>query len=65
MDGTDQPHGRRVVDLIDLDDERNVTQWTEIFDITYDELAEAVHAVGNASRVVKCYVRERKYGKNR
>jgi hypothetical protein len=62
MDGPDKRQSRSVVDVIDLDDERNVRQWTEIFDIDRDELAAAVHVVGNSSQAVKHYVRERKHG---
>ena len=56
------PHGNRSggLDVIDLEDRAQILQWTEIFDITADELTAAVHAVGTCHADVKRYVRDRK-----
>jgi Protein of unknown function (DUF3606) len=50
----------RVVDVIDLTDAYQVSQWTEIFDITEAELIAATSAVGCRAADVKRYLRARK-----
>jgi Protein of unknown function (DUF3606) len=52
--------GRRASDLIDLGDEYQVSQWTEIFDVSRAELSAAIHIVGQRSSDVKRYIRARK-----
>jgi hypothetical protein len=57
MDAGNPP---RAGDTIDLDDPYQVRQWTEIFAISAEQLAEAVRAVGTDRAAVKRYVRARK-----
>jgi Protein of unknown function (DUF3606) len=46
------------IDQIDLNDEYQVLQWTEIFDVDRNELAQAVRVAGTCSSDVKRYLRE-------
>lgn len=57
MDAGNPP---RAGDTIDLDDAYQVRQWTEIFAISAEQLADAVRAVGTDRAAVKRYVRARK-----
>jgi hypothetical protein len=60
MTNSEQDGGNpRAADLIDLNDEYSVRQWTEIFNVTAAELAEAVRAVGTNRADVKRYVHNR------
>lgn len=47
-----------ITDLIDLNDEYQVMQWTEIFDIGRNELAQAIRVAGTCASDVKRYLRE-------
>jgi hypothetical protein len=50
---------RGSVDLIDIHNDYQVRQWTEILDVTADQLTDAVRAVGTVASKVRRYVRER------
>ena len=56
----DEEQGDSGQDVIDLMDDHQVRQWSEIFDITPANLAFAVHLVGPKAANVKRYIRERK-----
>jgi Protein of unknown function (DUF3606) len=58
----DRPHNAkgRDGDFIDLGDAYQVDQWTEIFDVTRDDLAKAVREVGTSMGAVRKYIREAK-----
>lgn len=46
----------RAGDIVNLDNEYEVRQWTEIFAISEDQLKDAVRAVGTCRADVKRYV---------
>jgi uncharacterized protein DUF3606 len=56
----EKPKSAVVIDTIDLDDPYQVSQWTEIWDISVAELIEAVQACGTDARQVKRYLRARR-----
>ncbi len=45
---------------ISLDEEYEVRDWTQSLGVTKEELAAAVHAVGNSADKVKEYLNQRK-----
>jgi len=47
---------KRGGDTINVDDEYEVRQWTEIFAVSVDQLKDAVRAVGTCRADVKRYV---------
>lgn len=47
-------------DILDLADEYQVRQWIEIFEISLDELTQAVRAYGQRIADVRRYVRAKK-----
>lgn len=59
MDRSHDARGRNG-DFIDLDDAYQVDQWTEIFDVTRNDLANAVREVGTSMGAVRKYIREAK-----
>ena len=58
----DSPHAgqRRSGDFIDMDDPYQVTQWSEIFNISSQDLKDAVANVGTSMTDVRAYVKSRK-----
>lgn len=60
MERNKSPRHTTSDDVIDLGDEYQVRQWIEIFEISLDELTQAVRAYGQRIADVRRYVRAKK-----